>query len=172
MLRQGMWLGDNDVSRTPLFVVWIALEVGWVPRARLRIKFGSLVGEESEVPRVGHVSRHGNDDAPRPSTFRAGVCRRRYVSFGPMLPILGSWGCSPFVLSLAMTTLDRFMCGSTVMWVTCAPYVRFKPDFLKKTRSIFFLIERPCSYHYIKKKVVLRTTKCMHLKVWIKNEET
>jgi hypothetical protein len=65
-----------------------------MPRAGPRIKFGSLVGEESELPRVGHVSRLGNYGASQPSSFGTGVCRRRHVFFGPVLPIytmLSGW---------------------------------------------------------------------------------
>jgi hypothetical protein len=44
-----------------------------MPRAGPRIKFGNLVGEESELPRVGRVSRLGNDGAPWPSSIRVWV---------------------------------------------------------------------------------------------------
>jgi hypothetical protein len=101
-----------------------------MPRAGPRIKFGSLVGEESELPRVGLVSRLGNDGALWPSSFCAGVCRRHHVSFGPVLSILESRSCSSVVLSSATMTLDRFVCDSAIIWVTCAPYVTFEPDFL------------------------------------------
>jgi hypothetical protein len=34
LLREGMWLRNDDVRRTPLFVVWIASEAGRMSRAR------------------------------------------------------------------------------------------------------------------------------------------
>jgi hypothetical protein len=50
--------------------------------------FGSLAGEELKQSRVG-VSWLGNDGASQPSFSCAGVCNRRRVSFGLVLPILG-----------------------------------------------------------------------------------
>jgi hypothetical protein len=48
---QGMWLGNADMRRNyPFFVGWIVSEVGQIQGTRQRIK---LVGEESELPRVG-----------------------------------------------------------------------------------------------------------------------
>jgi hypothetical protein len=44
-----------------------------MPRAGPRIKFGSLVGEESELPRVGHVSTlQENDQFPTACTVSDG----------------------------------------------------------------------------------------------------
>jgi hypothetical protein len=42
LLRQGMWLGNDDMRRTHFFVDWIVSYVGQMVRARRRIKF---VGE-------------------------------------------------------------------------------------------------------------------------------
>jgi hypothetical protein len=46
LLRQGMWLSNDDMRRPPLFVDWIVSEVDQMPVARRRIK---LVGEKSEL---------------------------------------------------------------------------------------------------------------------------
>jgi hypothetical protein len=115
LLRQGMWLGNDDVRQTPLSVVWIASKAGRMSRVGPRIKFGSLVGEESELPRVGRVSRLGNDGASRPSSFCAGICRRHHISFGPVLSILESRSCSSLVLSSATMTLDGFVCDNSAV---------------------------------------------------------
>jgi hypothetical protein len=53
LLHQGMWLGNDDMRRTPpppFRGDEDCLEVGQMPGAGRRIK---LVGEESELPRVG-----------------------------------------------------------------------------------------------------------------------
>jgi hypothetical protein len=54
------------------FVGWIVSEAGLLLGAERRIKFGSLVGEESEVPCMG-VLRLSDDGAPRSSSFCVGV---------------------------------------------------------------------------------------------------
>jgi hypothetical protein len=41
LLRQGWWLGNDDIRRTPLFVDLIVSEVRQKPGARQRIKIGS-----------------------------------------------------------------------------------------------------------------------------------
>jgi hypothetical protein len=56
LLRQEMWLGNDDMRCVSFFVDRIAWEAGRFAEAGQRIKFGSPVGEKSELPRVGSLN--------------------------------------------------------------------------------------------------------------------
>jgi hypothetical protein len=103
-------------------VDWIALEVFRLPRAGRRIKFGSLVGEESELHRIGCLEawqRQRTGGLP-PSVPVFG-CNRRQVFFGYVLPVLGSRSCSSFMLSSSSMTLDVLVCGAAIYGLLVHP---------------------------------------------------
>lgn len=75
------------------------------------------------------ISWLGNDGAPQSSFSSAGVCSHRRVSFGLVLPVLGSRSCSSLVLSSITMTHDVYCVGVAVVWVVCMPCVGFGSGF-------------------------------------------
>jgi hypothetical protein len=56
LLRQGMWLGNDDVGQAPLLCGLVCFEVEAVGGGGAEDQgFGSLAGEESELSRVGRL---------------------------------------------------------------------------------------------------------------------
>jgi hypothetical protein len=56
LLRQGMWLGNDDVGRTPLLCGLVCFEDEAFGGGGAVVQgFGSLAGEESELSRVGYL---------------------------------------------------------------------------------------------------------------------
>lgn len=53
LLHQLMWVDNDDMRRAPFFADQFASEAERFAEAERRIKFGSPIGEESELPRVG-----------------------------------------------------------------------------------------------------------------------
>ena len=106
LLRQGMWLGNDDVERPPFFVGLFASKMRHLAEAGrwIMVLEVSLVKNQSCLE--WSISWLGNDGAPQSSFSYAGVCSRRRVSFGHVLPVLESRSCSSLVLSLATMTQD------------------------------------------------------------------
>jgi hypothetical protein len=94
---------------------------------RIKVLEVSLVNNQSCLE--WGVSWLGNDGAPLSSFSCAGVCSRRHVSFGHVMPILGSRCCSSLVLSSATMTRDGHCVGGAVVWVVCMPCAGFGPGF-------------------------------------------
>jgi hypothetical protein len=121
LLRQGMWLGNNDVERLLLRGLVCFEDEAFGGGGAVDQGFGSLTGEESELSRVGYLvawqttARHS-----LPSFSSAGVCSHRRVSFDLVLPVLGSRSCSSLVLNSATMTHDGYcVCGVVVVWFVC-----------------------------------------------------
>jgi hypothetical protein len=130
LLRQGMWLGNDDVERPPFFVGLFASKMRHLAEAGrwINVLEVSLVKNRSCLE--WGFSWLGNDGAPQSSFSSAGVCSYRCVSFGLVLPILGCRSCSSLVLSSATMTHDgHCVCGVAVVWFVCTSCVGFGPGF-------------------------------------------
>jgi hypothetical protein len=121
LLCQGMWLNNNDVGRIPPSS-WARFLWRWgILWGRGRgSRFGNLASEESSCLEWG-ASWLGNDSAPQSSSSRAGVGGHCHVSFGLVLPVLGSQSCSSLVLSSQWWLRMDIVCGIADVWVVCAP---------------------------------------------------
>jgi hypothetical protein len=89
LLRQGMWLGNDDVGRTPFFVGWSASKMRHLAEARQWIKVLEVSLVKIRSCLEWGASWLGNNGVPQSSFSCAGVCNRRRVSFGLVMPVLG-----------------------------------------------------------------------------------
>jgi hypothetical protein len=130
LLRQGMWLGNDDVGRSPFSVGLFASKLRHLAEAARWIKVLEVSLVENQSCLEWGISWLGNDGALQSSFSCVVVCSRRRVSFGHVLPVLGSRSCSSLVLSSATMTQDgHCVCGVAAVWFVFASCIGFEPGF-------------------------------------------
>jgi hypothetical protein len=90
LLRQRMWLGNDDIGRTPFFVGLFASKTRHLVEARQWINVLEVLLVKNQSCLEWGISWLDNDGVPQSSFSRAVVYSRRRVFFGLMLSEVGA----------------------------------------------------------------------------------